>query len=189
MGNKNLDKIAIDYPQDTGVELGQGWDRKTSQKKNAVGVEFTPAIAMPGQTKDMKIVKVSDQSSLMASVGISAEAQYKNVANNVKGRVDFSLNLKTVGIYQSFASWAKVENGLLYTAPKPKDKAGEKGKTTSEMLKSLEIHTLQKNPKEYAADKSVRLTEEACKLAKEDINEGSSLFYVGKSNSSFPVLR
>jgi hypothetical protein len=63
----------VPYPK-TGIQLGSGWNSLVGQKVNGVCVLASPD-ADKGQTRDITYEEVTDTSSLMRSLSVTAEAK------------------------------------------------------------------------------------------------------------------
>lgn len=102
----------------TGVALGWGWNRGDSEPIPTICVEFVPG-EEPAQTRYMTMQEVTDNYTLMKSLGVSAEASVKAIGYEVSGKAAFAKSTDLSSERSTFVLNAIVENGVRYTAPVP----------------------------------------------------------------------
>ena len=105
----------VDYPS-AGVQLGNGWDSTVSLKTSSACIRFDKAEDKAEQ-KTAYIHSISDKSSLMNELQISAEVQVKAAFVSASAKTDFVHNTEVKDEYQNFVARAVVRNGAVYTAP------------------------------------------------------------------------
>lgn len=105
----------VDYP-DGGVELGQGWESTAGQKTNASCIDFTEAKDL-AQDKTLDLKEVTDKSSLMNQLDVSAEAQVKGIAGSASAKVKFVSSTKVDEEQSNFSVHARVLNGANFVGP------------------------------------------------------------------------
>ncbi|MET0029113.1 MAG: hypothetical protein ABW101_15905 [Candidatus Thiodiazotropha sp.] len=109
----------VDSPA-TGVALGWGWNRGDSEPVPTICVEFVPG-EEPAQTRYMTMQEVSDNYTLMKSLGVSAEASVKAIGYEASGKAAFAKSMDLSSERSTFVLNAVVQNGVRYTAPVPDD--------------------------------------------------------------------
>ncbi len=109
----------VDSPA-TGVALGWGWNRGDSEPVPTICVEFVPG-EEPAQTRYMTMQEVSDNYTLMKSLGVSAEASVKAIGYEASGKAAFAKSMDMSSERSTFILNAVVQNGVRYTAPVPDD--------------------------------------------------------------------
>lgn len=101
--------------QDTGAQLGWGWDSTLEEAKPNVCVEFEPA-SEGAQTVNMSINEVSSQSELLEKMDLSATASVKAMVS-IEGKASFAKEVSVNSSSSSFLVRAAIDNGYDYTAP------------------------------------------------------------------------
>ncbi|MEJ2592107.1 MAG: hypothetical protein P8178_12025 [Candidatus Thiodiazotropha sp.] len=120
-----VDAIEIVESPATGVALGWGWNRGDSEPVPTICVEFVPG-EEPAQTRYMTMQEVSDNYTLMKSLGVSAEASVKAIGFEASGKAAFAKSTDLSSERSTFVLNAVVQNGVRYTAPVPEG-AAQKG--------------------------------------------------------------
>jgi hypothetical protein len=106
----------VDYPVDSGVQLGNGWNTVSGQKNAGTCILFSKA-ADKGQDKVFNFRSVTDKSALQNMMEMSAELQVKAIAYNVTGKADYVKNVEIKDEYSNFVMHAIVQNGIEFVAP------------------------------------------------------------------------
>ncbi len=97
--------------------------------------------------------EINDSFELMESMNISAEVSVKTVGYKAEGKAKFAKDVKVSGFSSTFVIEAEVQNGAEFAAPTPKRPRGK-----AETVAAVK------------GEGAVRLTPEAAKLARTDID-------------------
>ena len=101
--------------QDTGAQLGWGWNSMLEEAIPNICVEFDPA-SEGAQTVNMTISEVSSQSELLEKMDLSATASVKAMVS-VEGKASFAKEVSVNSSSSSFLVRATIDNGYDYAAP------------------------------------------------------------------------
>lgn len=112
-----LPPVVTDYPRD-GVDLGYGWFSAAGTKVLAICIDFDTHND-PAQTKNVEIKSISDKSSLMQRLNVSAEVQVKAVVASVSAKTSFASSTDFESESSTFAVRAVVQNGVESVVPTP----------------------------------------------------------------------
>ena len=104
------------------------------------------------QTTTLNFKEINDSFELMESMNMSAEVSVKTVGYKAEGKAKFAKDVKVSGFSSTFMIQAEVQNGAEFAAPTPKRPRGKAEAATAEK-----------------GEGAVRLTPEAAKLARTDI--------------------
>jgi hypothetical protein len=104
-----------DYPEN-GVQLGSGWRAGTSEKTTARCVTNSET-ADTAQEKTVEIRSVSDKSSLMRELEISAQVRVKAIVASGTAKTSFTDKVEIKNEYSNFVVRAVVRNGAKYLIP------------------------------------------------------------------------
>jgi hypothetical protein len=143
-------EIIVDYPYD-GVSLGQGWDGISGNEKVAFPIRFEKVIDT-GQEKICRILQVTERNMLRYGLDVSIEASYNFMIGKVSAKGRFSGQTEMSETFESFVTYAFIENGAIRTGSTPKD------------------------PKDPTSERGVWLADDAVELARNDL-EGFRLIY------------
>ena len=103
--------------QNTGAQLGWGWDSTLEEAKPNICIEFEPATE-GAQTVNMSINEVSSQSELLEKMDLTVTASVKAMVS-VEGKASFAKEVSVNSSSSSFLVKASIDNGYEYTAPAP----------------------------------------------------------------------
>lgn len=110
----------IEYPQKSGVQIGQGWNSQTVQSKDANCITQFHVIPNTSQTVTAQMKMVTDQSTLSDALSIGADAQVSSIAGYSAGvKMEFAKSQKIDSSFLSVAQLVQVDNGWSYAAPVP----------------------------------------------------------------------
>jgi hypothetical protein len=150
--------------QDTGAQLGWGWNSTLEEAIPNICVEFEPA-SEGAQTVNMTISEVSSQSELLEKMDLSATASVKAMVS-VEGKASFAKEVSVNSSSSSFLVRATIDNGYDYAAPartkatRPAEQPSFWGRWFGEPAGDSEEQTGSK----------LRLTDWALDLARSDDN-------------------
>ena len=129
----------VDYP-DEGVPLGNGWDSRRSEKTSSSCIEFTDTTDT-ASSKTLDLREITDKSSLMKTLDVSAEVQVKAIGGGGGSAKTKFATSSNVNVEQSnFTVHAVVANGAHYASP---------GKDTPVQLKDNYRRLAKDNLREF----------------------------------------
>jgi hypothetical protein len=105
----------VDYPDD-GVQIGNGWKSGGNLKLLSTCVVFKTA-QDGAQNKSVFIRSVTDKSSVMNQLQVSAELQVKAILGSASAKTEFIKKVEVKDEYSNFAVQALVTNGAKYAIP------------------------------------------------------------------------
>ncbi len=101
--------------QETGAQLGWGWNSALEEAIPNICVEFE-STSEGAQTVNMTISEVSSQSELLEKMDLSATASVKAMVS-VEGKASFAKEVSINSSSSSFLVRATIDNGYDYAAP------------------------------------------------------------------------
>ena len=143
--------MLVEAPE-TGVDLGWGWNTFHAEPIPTICVKFARGDKFKAQTTTLNFKEINDSFELMEAMDISAEVSVKTVAYKAKGKAKFAKDVNVSGFSSTFVFEAEVQNDAVYAAP-----------TTKSLRGKAETATATED------EGAVRLTPEAAKLARTDI--------------------
>jgi hypothetical protein len=132
----------VDYPEDEGVQLGNGWNSNISAKTPGTCIAFVSA-QDKGEDKYLRFRSVHDKAEFQNELDVSAELQVKGIAYNVTGKTRFAKNVDVKDEFSNFVVHAIVQNGLQFVAPIQKKRKRERTDTNTQS-EPLSIETAQR---------------------------------------------
>lgn len=121
-------EISVDYPHD-GISLGQGWDGISGNEKDASPIRFEEVIDT-GQDKLYSIYHATERNMIRYGLDVSIEASYNFIVGKVSAKGRFSGKTQMSETFESFVTYAYIENGATRTggiSKDPKDPTSERG--------------------------------------------------------------
>lgn len=109
------DRQTISVP-DSGVELGMGWDSRRGEIVPNKCLDFA-SLRSTGQTIDMELSEVSDQSEMMEKMNVSASVSARSIFASGSAKTKFAKSSKMTSDMTTLLLRTTVNNGVLTIAP------------------------------------------------------------------------
>ncbi len=109
------DRLVVGVPA-SGVELGMGWDSARGEVVPNNCLNFAP-VRSTGQSIDMNMSKVSDQSELMEKMNVSASVAVKSIVASGSAKASLAKETKMTSNSTTLLLKASVDNSALTIGP------------------------------------------------------------------------
>ena len=143
---EDMDIKHFPYPPD-GAYIMEGWDSQTSKPKSAICVsaqEYTDT----GQSRNIKYSVVTDTSSLMSAMNVSAQAKVDAIAGSGSASITLANSVKIDNYGLNMIVTVDIPEGVSYL--KPTKQPDENGDGISIVLKEKPLKMVEKDPLEFS---------------------------------------